>query len=191
MKSLAAVLLLVTAALACPGSADAKHATIKFRDIIIASGGDIRIPAEWDGIWTTSDSVYDCSGFVLVTDSGEDTLCAGALYTEEGPSGSNFDLTCKGTADATTAHITCTGSDVSDPECRYDVVSELNAVRTGETYRTEITQNITSSGTGSGCGGSYCIRIVTYGSRHDPAPPAYCATSTRATTWGKIKLIYR
>src|SRR5213593_1854942 len=66
------------------------------------------VPPEWDGIWTTQDSVYTCEGVFQGSSTDADTICGGKDYSPSGPM--NITLVCTGTANATTIDVTCTGS---------------------------------------------------------------------------------
>jgi hypothetical protein len=81
MKRTVTIGLLLLAA-AC-GSAYA-HADVSVQGLkgpIRLLGGLTTVPADWDGIWTTTDSTYDCSTGFKSTNSGADTICAGESYT--------------------------------------------------------------------------------------------------------------
>lgn len=188
----AALLLLLCALMAPSGSAYAKTVSFDFGGALRVMSGSITVPPEWDGIWTTQDSTYDCTTGLIGTSSGADTLCTGQVFTEAA-AGSPVTLSCTGTADATTYHVTCSGSaDVfTDCQVTYDI--QIDGTRSSESFRSVTTTTATYSGTGTGCNllpGS-CTRVVTYGTRTGPAPAEYCLTPAKRTTWGQLKMSYR
>ena len=79
-----------------------------------------------------------------------DTLCSGQVFTENAP-GSPLAIVCNGTADATTFHATCSGSDTVFTDCLVTFDIQVDGVRTGESYRSVTTTNTSYSGTGTGC----------------------------------------
>lgn len=150
------------------------------------------VPPEWAGVWTTQDSIYDCTTGFMSSSSGTDTLCAGQVLTQSVPN-SPIVFTCTGTSDATTYHLECNGSVEFIPDCMTVMQIVTDGTRTSESYRTVSTITTTYSGTATGCDlipGS-CLRIVSYGTRTGPAPAAYCTTPARRTTWGQLKVSYR
>lgn len=192
MKRLVLVLLLLSVPLTLPRSAHAGAVTYDLAGALRAASSTITVPPEWDGIWTTQDSVYDCTtGFKSFT-TGTDTLCANQVFN--GNTGSNpFTFTCTGTADATTLHATCTGTGQVFTDCQVTIDLQIDVVRTNDTYRSVATVNTSYSGTGTGCDllPPSCTRTVSYGTRTGPAPTAYCETPARQTTWGRLKVTYR
>jgi hypothetical protein len=192
---IAATVLLVSASLLLAGLAEArplaKPVPLNFQGMIIPTGGSVTVPPEWAGIWTTTDSVYDCNDVLTSTSTGEDTLCAGEIYSAEA-TGSPIVPDCQGSATATTVHVICTGTGAIG-NCQADFTSVLDGVLTADDYRNELTISIVISGSAPECAfiPGFCNRIVTYGHRTGPAPPAYCATPTKATTWGQVKILYR
>jgi hypothetical protein len=193
MKRFAFVLLLLSASMVSSGSAHATAVVYDFGKALRILSGSTTVPPEWDGIWTHQDSVYDCTtGFKYVS-SSSDTLCSGQVYTQD-PGGSGVTFDCTGTADATTIHVTCTGSAVVVPDsCQVTFVIQFDATRTSNSYRSVTTVNATYSGTGLVCSllPATCTRIVAYGTRTGPAPAEYCLTPATRTTWGHIKTLYR
>jgi len=144
-------------------------------------------PTDWDGIWTTQDSIYSCAGAFQSTSVGADTICGGLDYTP-----GIVELVCTGTADATTIDANCTGTVpfITDCDANYTVVT--HGTRNAGTSFFVTTVNITYTGTA--CLGlpPTCIQVNSYGTRLGPAPAQYCgATPTRRTTWGEIKALYR
>src|SRR5262249_55399413 len=90
------------------------------------------VPPEWDGIWTTQDTVYTCPSTFYSTGAGSDTLCGGADYSVSAPGG--IVLSCTGTADATTIDATCTGSGEVFAGCHADLTVTTKGTRTNDTY---------------------------------------------------------
>jgi hypothetical protein len=192
MKRLTVIALLGFTFVFAFGSAHAGPSTRGFGAGLRVVGGSLIIPAEWDGIWTTADSTYDCTAGFTAYSVDEDTICGGQTYSEAPPD-TSVELTCTGTANATTMHATCNGSSMFFPDCQANYEIVVDVVRTGETYRSVTTINITFSGTGVGCSfiPTRCTRIVTYGTRTASAPPSFCTTSVKRSTWGELKAHYR
>ena len=143
------------------------------------------VPPEWDGIWATQDSIYDCEGNLEVALPGADTLCGGQNYTPG-------DFTCTGTATVTTVDMTCEGTQDAGPDCIADVLQEIHGTRTGDTYF--LVSNITLTYSGTGCFGAPpdCFQVNVHGTRSGPTMPADCApTPARRSTWGEVKTTYR
>jgi hypothetical protein len=147
------------------------------------------VPVEWDGIWTTQDTVYTCPSTFQSTSVGSDTLCGGSEYNVTGPGGIVF--TCTGTADATTIDVTCTGSGELFPGCNGDFTVTTKGTRTNDTYFIVSTVNVAY--TGALCIGlPSCDQINTHGTRTGPTMTGDCAvTPTKQSTWGQLKVIYR
>ena len=187
-----AFVLLLSASLLRAGAAHAAPRAYDFSQALRLMSGSVTVPPEWDGVWTTQDSVYDCTTGFKQFVSGVDTLCSGQVFTENAP-GSPLAIVCNGTADATTFHATCSGSDTVFTDCLVTFDIQVDGVRTGESYRSVTTTNTSYSGTGTGCDllPATCTRRVIYGARTGPAPAAYCTTPANRTTWGQIKVLYR
>lgn len=150
----------------------------------------ITVPPEWNGIWTVEDSTYnDCNVNSATYSSDEDTLCGGEAYEQENPT---CPVTCTGTATATTIDATCTSS-CTVGDCTMDFNIHTVGTMTASSYRIVTTVNLIYSGTSEICSliPPSCIRIVSYGTRTGPAPPAYCLTSAKPSSWGRLKLLYR
>ena len=62
------------------------------------AGGTAPIPAEWAGVWSNVDSLYDCNGNFPQTFSSVDTLCTG--QTVEPDPDPEFTYDCSGTVTA-------------------------------------------------------------------------------------------
>jgi hypothetical protein len=194
MKALATALL-TTAVLAVLGtfpSGSASAGSMSFKRVQNLIKGKIVIPPEWDGIWLSQDSTYACTGAPMDTSSSLDTLCAGsAVYSDTAGTGVNID--CTGFANATTVDVTCTGSNEIIQDCTFTFTVELDATRTGESYRSELVVTSTYSGSAPGCDliPDDCQRIVTYGARQGPAPAEFCSTPVAKSSWGSLKTRYR
>jgi hypothetical protein len=190
------LVLLVLAALAgtaiCAGAAPR---ALRYADILRAANGGIVIPPEWDGVWASEDSVYDCQGNLDFVETYLDTLCSGQVYGFDGddPTGGLFPIDCSGTATATTAQLTCTASGEVVEDCTISFTSTLDAVRTASTFVAVSVTDISYSGTGFGCDfiPAECTRVVTHATRLGPAPTAYCATPSRSSSWGEVRIRYR
>ena len=89
--------------------------------------------------------------------------------------------------------VFCTGTNELFPDCQLTMTFETHSTRSGDSFRAVTKTTTTYSGTGVGC--DYfqddCKIDVTEGTRTGPAPPAYCATPTRRTSWGQLKILYR
>ena len=184
-----AIALLLSAALLPSISAQAAPVASDFRDGLKLASQSVIVPPEWDGIWTQEDSLYDCTTGFKSFFSGTDTLCAGQVYTQGGA----LNVVCNGTADATSFHATCSGSETVFTDCTVMIDIQIDGTRTGNSYRSVTVTNASYSGTGTGCDllPPSCTRSVTYGTRTSAAPPAYCATPAIPTTWGQLKVKYR
>jgi hypothetical protein len=192
MKRSAVVLLLLFASVVLSGSAFAKAFEFGFGGALRIMSGSVTVPPEWDGIWAMADSTYDCITGLKGTSALADTLCSGQVYTQD-VAGSPVTFICTGTADATSFHVTCTGSwdIITDCQITYDM--QTDATLSGDNYRSVTTTNVSYAGTGIGCSflPPSCTRVVTYGTRTGPAPSAYCLTPVKRTTWGQLKISYR
>lgn len=154
-----------------------------------------KVPAEWAGIWASTDSVYNCPPvtFDHVTTS-EDTLCAGqdVMYGMD-TSGMGFTFDCTGTVTPTSIDVTCIGSGEVVAGCTMTMSMHIQGTRSGDTSVTIVTQEISYSGSAPGCNlfpGS-CTRTVSRATRTGAAPSAYCATPALPQTWGSLKARYR
>lgn len=168
----------------------AQAAPPRAEQILRAARTAIVLPVEWDGIWTTADSVYDCSGVFQNTDAGADTLCGGRDYLTGEP---GFPFECTGTVDATTIHVTCSGSVEAFPNCLATYTIETHGTRSGDSYFLVTTFSIAYTGTGEGCEfmPSSCDQTNSHGTRTGPAPPLYCSTPAQTRSWGELKIRYR
>lgn len=189
-RILLTLVLLGAAFLSGPANADVSPG--RLREILKQARASITVPPEWDGIWTTADSVYSCAGDLQETDVSVDTLCAGAEYLPEDP-GTQIQFNCTGSADATTYTLSCTGSSEVFENCTATYTLTAHGTRTGDTYFDVTTLEITYSGSGTGCEflQGICTQTNTHGTRSGPAPAQYCSTPARSTTWGRVKQQYR
>jgi len=194
MSRLLLLLMVAAALLGAATTAAAAPRALRYAEALRAAGGSVTIPPEWDGIWASEDSVYDCEGAFQSVESYFDTLCAGQVYAyADEPFGGMFTITCSGTATATTAHVTCSASGEVMTDCLFTFDNEFDAIRTGDTFVAVSITNMGYSGTAEGCNlipGS-CTRIVTRATRISPAPTDYCLTPTRSATWGELRVRYR
>lgn len=196
MRRVVPCLLIVAAVLVTmASSAAAAPRALRFAEGLRVAGGSFQVPPEWDGIWASEDSVYDCQNNLLNVESYFDTLCAGQVisFTEDDPTGGLIDIICTGGADATTVNVDCSGSAEFFPDCTVTFAVQLSALRTGDSFVGTSVTSITYDGTGEGCDllPDQCTRVVTRANRTGPAPTAYCTTPTRASSWGDLKLRYR
>jgi hypothetical protein len=149
---------------------------------------DFNVPPAWDGVWSSVDSTYLCTGALQNVSSGLDTLCGGKPLVQATQGSVTFD--CNGTGDAFSIDVTCTASSDAFPGCTGDITYHVVASRTADHYDAMFTINIHYTGT---CGPltDSCQRTSSHADRIGPAPPAYCATPVESTTWGRVKTIYR
>ena len=190
MKALAAVALLVLTAVLSAGPAHAVTPVHGLGGALRIMDGSVPVPTEWDGVWTGTDSTYDClNGLVLKeVSTSADTICGGSAFTQ-----GSTEFQCNGTADATSIHVICTWSFEVFPDCTALVEIHFDATRNANTIVAVVTSTTTTTGTGEGCDlyPPNCTRIVTRGTRTGAAPTEYCLTATKRTTWGKLKILYR
>lgn len=192
MKRLALVCLITACAVFLSATAHAGAISSGFPRVLGAMDGSVTVPVEWDGIWATADSTYsDCNIPTATYSTDKDTICGGTTYAQAPPAaGLNF--SCTGTADATSIHETCTGSMTFD-SCQVAYTMHVDVTRSANTFHSVTMTTTTYSGTSLICSllPSGCTRIVTYGTREGPSPPAYCTTPTKRTSWGRLKILYR
>jgi len=195
MKRLATLLFVVSASLSLSAAADAAtpipRSALRFFQLAHFAVDPINIPPEWDGIWTNTDSTYDCNGVLQSTSTSTDTLCGGAVFVDPGEL--PVDFQCSGTVNGTTINFTCTGRDTVISDCVLTFTYTTHGTRTGDDSFAVL--NVVSSveGTGFECGfiPVQCMQINTHAHRTGPAPAAYCSTPTKAATWGGVKIRYR
>lgn len=157
-----------------------------------AMNGSIVIPAEWSGVWSFADSVYECDGPLQSYDTGIDTLCAGQPIDVDYDT--EFSLECTESVTGTTVEQHCTGTGpIEGTECSMTFTLDSIGTRTGDSYVITSTIRMEVSGVAKECGffPPSCTRIVSRGTRIAPQPDAYCATPVAPTTWGRMKSQYR
>ena len=191
-KAIPMVLLLAATMLPGAASAQSTSTGLKHQLVITRAGATIVVPPEWGGIWTVTDSIYDCAGVLQSVEASQDTLCPGEPAQQD-PQQFPGTIDCTGSADATSIDVSCTGSSELFPDCMMNFTSNLRGTRTGETYFVVSTTELATSGTAEGCDlfPGFCTQINSHATRTAPAPVAYCQTPTRPTTWGNLKVRYR
>src|SRR5262249_27105222 len=96
-----------------------------------ASGG-APVPPEWVGIWTSVDSIYDCTtGALMKVVERTDTLCAGQEIGDDPNAPPHLSATCSGSADAGHIQVHCGASGLCGEACTFDYTSDLDETRTG------------------------------------------------------------
>ena len=134
----------------------------------------VPLPPEWEGIWVTVDSTYNCyyPGEAIVS-SSEHWICTALDFYP--------DRTCTGTATATTLHLNC-GLDAC-----YDCYSvTLDVTRDGDSFYSVMEYEWAFE---NGLAG--CTLVRSHGTRTGPVPTDYCASPVLPTTWGGVKAMYR
>jgi hypothetical protein len=154
--------------------------------------GSIAVPPEWAGVWTITDSTYDCNRVFQDVTVETDTICTGMLVYDEPPKGAEIDVQCTGTADGDEVHVVCTGSGMVDV-CTVDYTFTTDGVRTGDSYSVETKIEIIASGPSDPCDffPDMCEINRSHGVRIAPEPTAWCATPAEMSTWGQVKSRYR
>ncbi len=183
-----AILVTLLLPLAAAGPADAGPRAAGLR---AAFGGTLVVPPEWAGIWSWTDSTYDCNGVFESIDAGVDTLCAGQGY--DVINDTPYPISCSGTATATVVDVHCTAvvEVVTDCVATFDL--EFNGTRTGDTYFVTAKSQTEFAGTAPECSffPDQCSRTNTRATRIAAAPVEYCQTPVAPTTWGRVKTQYR
>lgn len=161
--------------------------------LIAFDAGQVRaeaeIPAEWQGVWETEVSVYDCeTNFLIFEFSETDTLCPGDNF--EDPDEEEFTLNCTSSADATSYTSSCEGETEILPGCTAAFTFDTVGTRTGETYSVISTMNISYVGDCSGLTDS-CQRTEITGTRIGEATGPCGSTPNQEHTWGAVKSSYR
>ena len=183
--------LVLSLCLIATEAAAAQPPTLGGRHFLKLAGVSDPVPPEWAGVWTTVDSVYDCNGVFQSTSTNTDTLCAGQTFDPD--TGSECPFECTGTATPTSVNMHCTGTCEVFTDCNATFDTDFVGTRTGDTFSSVVTMNITFAGTGEGCDliPDNCTQINSHGTRTGPAPEDYCATPAEDTTWGQVKSRYR
>ena len=194
MKRLASILLLVSAALVLLADAAAARiprSPLRLLQLGLAAADPYKIPPEWDGLWTSTDSTYDCNGLLQSVEVSEDTLCSGAVFLD--PADLGGDVQCTGNFTSTTINLTCTGVDTLFEDCFATFSYNIHGTRSGTNAFLVLTLSFTFDGPAVECGfiPDDCSQINSHAIRTGPAPPAYCATPTLPSTWGGVKIRYR
>jgi hypothetical protein len=189
-------LLFLAAAMVLPAAgaeAGPNPSGIDYGAVFKAAMAATPVPPEWDGVWSVEDSVYDCTtGDLIAFVPGTDTICGGKDYGGM-PPGSGISFSCTGTADGSSVHVTCSGSIEILPDCQFNMVTTTDGTISVDSYHLVIVSNTTYTGDGTGCDffPDRCTRTVSDGTRIGPSPTDWCATPTRAGTWGEVKARYR
>ena len=172
-------------------SGEPMNAGLKRHLATTRASATIVVPVEWGGIWSVTDSTYDCAGVLQSVESTSDTLCPGEQTVDPQQFPGTFD--CTGSADATNIDVTCSGTSELFPDCSSTFSSSLRGTRTGENYFVVSTVEVTYSGTAEGCDlvPGYCLQVNSHATRTAPTPTEYCQTPVRPTTWGNLKVRYR
>jgi len=192
MKRLAAAAFVSLLAL-LPGAAlaDSHGFTLTSKQLmhVVMGGLNPTIPPEWAGIWTVQDSSYDCQGVSTGISTTDDTLCAGAILADPGQSPIQFD--CTGVANPTSFQQHCTGTGTVSG-CQVDFVLDSHGTRSNDSYYSVSVVQITYSGGGL-CDlfPDQCFQTNSHGTRTGPTQPSDCATPTRQSRWGDLKVKYR
>jgi len=152
------------------------------------AGGGAPVPPEWVGIWTSVDSIYDCTtGALAKVVERTDTLCAGQEIGDDPNAPPHLSTTCSGSADAGHIQVHCGASGLCGEACTFDYTSDLDETRTGDTAFGERTTKSVSS-----CGSTiceWCLFTRTHSTRVGPGP---CGpVPATPATWGKLKAGYR
>ena len=186
IAALAVVALVAPAAHAAPGRAGAGAFSTNQAGHRVFTGG-VSVPAEWAGVWQSTDSTYKCPNLFQSTSVDTDTLCVGQSET------SDLNAVCTGSATSTSVDFSCTATGEVFTDCQYTVTSHVTGTRTGDTYFLVTETTTTFSGTGTGCDllTPSCTQTNLHGVRLGPAPAAYCATPAVPSSWGKLKASYR
>ena len=143
----------------------------------------VPMPPEWEGTWVTVDSVYSDNcyypGDAVTVSSSEYSICASRDFYP--------DVTCTGTATATTLHLSCGSSDCGDAGyCCSGYGLTLDATRNGDAFYL-----VEHYAFWWGCGFEVCSTTRAHGTRTGPVREDDCATATLPATWGGVKALYR
>jgi hypothetical protein len=151
--------------------------------------GSVVIPPEWAGIWEIQSTAYDCeTDEVLYAGTFQDTLCTGSVIQNPG---SEFEITCTGSADGATVINHCEGSGEILPGCIAEFTYDTSTTRTGDTFVSTTTSVMNYVGDGCfGIPGS-CTRYEQTGTRIASEPSPCADTPVEAESWGSIKALYR
>jgi len=194
MKRLATIVLLVSASVALLADAAAARlprSPLRLLQVGLAAADPYKIPPEWDGLWDSTDSTYECNGVLDSTDTSQDTLCSGAVFLD--PAQFTGNVQCSGGFTTTTINLTCTGTDTLFEGCVETFSYNIHGTRSGDDAFLVLTLSVTFDGPAPECAFApdNCTQVNTHAHRTGPAPPAYCATPTLPSTWGGVKIRYR
>lgn len=152
-------------------------------------GTGVAVPGEWSGIWTSVDSVYDCTTQALIkVVPRTDTLCAGENVPSD-PNAPPYNwTTCSGSADATHIQEHCTADGgLCGEACFVNDMLDLDATRTGDAAFWSWTTKTVSS-----CHFSFCDTCILTRSHATRVAPGPCGpVPTAPVTWGNLKVLYR
>jgi hypothetical protein len=194
MKRLAVILLLVSASLALlvdAAAARLPRSPLKLLQIGMAAADPYKVPPAWDGIWTSTDSTYDCSSALTGVEVSVDTLCSGAVFFD--PNAITGTVDCTGSFTATAINLTCTGVDTILTGCVATFTYEIHGTLSGNDAFLVTTITTTFDGPAPECAffTDDCTQVNSHAHRTGPAPSAYCTTAARPATWGEVKIRYR
>jgi hypothetical protein len=145
--------------------------------------GEIEYPPEWTGIWSSSDSLYDCEGNLLFgLAPSEERICAGDPV-EPPEEGVVFE--CTGDATPPDLDITCTGTETVG-DCTTNFTFHLEETLVGSERRYVYTVNTTNS---AECKdpGDFCFVLRGTKTRIS----SNCTTPIDKSSWGQVKSRYR
>ena len=145
------------------------------------------VPAEWAGVWSTSDTTRDCgSPTIKNVSTNLDTLCTGSSF---GPDTTQY--SCSGSTSANSYDITCSYTFEIITGCSVTINDHLQGSRVGNVVHS--TSTMTTTFTPPNCALQPDGCTVTTGVMTMIGPePADCAmTPVRTGSWGRLKLLYR
>ena len=158
-----------------------------------ALNGSIVVPAEWSGIWSYTDSVYDCSGVFQSLDSGLDTLCTGLSYDPAPDSPYPARLHRIRDLDHRRPAL-----HVQRPDRGHRMHGHLHVRlrrnplgRHVRDHQHDVDRHRRNGASECSFFPDQCTRTVSRATRIAAEPTAYCATPVEPTTWGRVKSQYR
>ncbi len=161
---------------------------------LLDGAGEILIPSEWAGVWQVSDSIYDCQGSPLRTETYEQTLCPGRPYSPgfygvPPEIGYAIPFECDGTISDTDLNVICAALialGLGGCYVKFDL--QVDATRNGNTMEAI---KIFNSQIHGPCNPDPVCRIVrSTATRIGPAPKS-CGTPVDRASWGSVKVRYR
>ena len=180
-----------------------RPAAVVFLSLLVFAGGaraagnsrpsaGVVVPAEWAGIWTSVDSVYNCAtGALVKVVERTDTLCTGQDVPQDpnAPSYIQFPpATCSGSADATHILEHCDGfGGLCGEACFVDDTLDVAATRTGDSaFWSWLTRAVST------CHAEICdLCVLTHRHATRVAPGPCGPVPTQSESWGKLKAGYR